>query len=73
MSKKSLDSICVSKIYEKHIKINHFFLENITYAYYNNNVVNALVMKLVDIADSKSAGFKPVPVRVRSRAPMIDD
>ena len=54
-------------------EINHFFLENIPYAYYNNNVVNALVMKLVDIADSKSAGFKPVPVRVRSRAPTVND
>ena len=67
------NSICVRKNYEKHIKINHFFLENIPYAYYNNNVVNALVMKLVDIADSKSAGFKPVPVRVRSKAPTVND
>ena len=67
------NTICTRKNHEKHIKINHFFLENISYAYYNNNVVNALVMKLVDIADSKSAGFKPVPVRVRSRAPIIDD
>ena len=67
------NSICARKNYEKHIKINHFFLENIPYAYYNNNVFDALVMKLVDIADSKSAGFKPVPVRVRSRAPTIND
>ena len=67
------NSICARKNHENNIKINHFFLENIPYAYYNNNVVNALVMKLVDIADSKPAGFKPVPVRVRSRAPIIDD
>ena len=67
------NTICTRKNHEKHIKINHFFLENVSYAYYNNSVVNALVMKLVDIADSKSAGFKPVPVRVRSRAPIIND
>ena len=33
----------------------------------------ALVAKLVDAADSKSAGFKPVPVRVRPRAPSVNN
>ena len=35
------------------------------------NEYEARVAKLVDAADSKSAGVKSVPVRVRPRAPVV--